>query len=231
MRAFSVEKIGLDLLAWLALPHFHRGAKPAWTLAAVRVSSLFRLAAIYVCLLATCAYAAVTVTPATGGTNILADKAANATSPAWTPLGPIIIKEGNKFDFSSGANLTLVLKAPSGFEFNTSAPPNIAFTSGVDISAASVAISNAMTITVTLTVGGTSGADQLTIGNINAIQVRPTAGTPLATGQIFRPQSGGGTAVINGITTSANTNGSGGSNFGSLSESVGVEARLAWPAA
>jgi len=50
---------------------------------------------------------------------------------------------------------------------------------------------------------GTGGTDQLTIGNTNAIQVRPTAGTPLASGQIFRPQSGGGTAVINGITTSA----------------------------
>src|SRR5437763_5300396 len=101
-------------------------------------------------LLGTGAYAAVTITSATGGTNILADKAANATSPAWTALGPMVIREGNKFDFSSGSNLTLVLKAPAGFEFNTSAPPNITFTAGVDISAASVAISNTTTITVTL---------------------------------------------------------------------------------
>src|SRR5207247_4445057 len=114
-------------------------------------------------------------------------------------LGPIVIREGNKFDFSSGANLTFVLKAPAGFEFNTSAPPNITFASGADISAASVAISNSTTITVTLTVGGTAGTDQLTIGSISAIQVRPTAGTPLASGQIFRPQTGGGSAVINGI--------------------------------
>ena len=54
--------------------------------------------------------------------------------------------------------------------------------SGTDRSsdaAGTVAISNSTTITVTLTVGGTGGTDQLTIGNTNAIQVRPTAGTPL----------------------------------------------------
>src|SRR5439155_12066127 len=116
----------------------------------------------------------------------------NATSPAWTALGPIVIREGNRSDFSSGANLTLVLKAPAGFEFNASAPPNITFTSGADISAASVAISNSTTITVTLTVGGTGGTDQLTSGNTNAIQVRPTAGTPLASGHSFRRDTGGG---------------------------------------
>ena len=74
---------------------------------------------VWATLLGTGAYAAVTITSATGGVNILADKAANATSPAWTSLGPIIIREGNKFDFGSGANLTLVLKAPGGFEFDT----------------------------------------------------------------------------------------------------------------
>src|SRR5258707_1246897 len=99
--------IGLGLVGRLALPHFYRGAKPTWILAVVRVSSLFRLVAVYACLLATGVDAAVTLTPATGGSNIVADRAANATSPAWTALGPIIIREGNKFDFSSGTNLAL----------------------------------------------------------------------------------------------------------------------------
>src|SRR6266850_6753799 len=145
---------------------------------------LLRLMVVCAAFLALSTYATVTLTAATGGTNIPADKAANATSPAWTALGPIVIREGNKFDFSSGANVTLVLKAPAGFEFNTSAPPNITFTSGVDISTASVAFSNTTSITVTLTVGGTSGIDQLTIGNTNAIRARPTAGMPPASGQI-----------------------------------------------
>src|SRR5207245_7449256 len=112
---FSAKKIGLSLSGRLALPQSRRGV--------VLVSWPLRLIVVCVSLLGTGAYAAVTITSATGGTNILADKAANAISPAWTALGPIVIREGNKFDFSSGANLTLVLKAPAGFEFNTSPPP------------------------------------------------------------------------------------------------------------
>src|SRR5205823_8418770 len=138
-----------------AFPWLGRGYTRIWL--------LFRLMVVCASLLGTGAYAAVTITSATGGANIPADKAANAISPAWTALGPIVIREGNKFDFSSGANLTLVFKAPAGFEFNTSGPPNITFTSGVDISSASVATSTSTTITVTLTVGGTAGIAQLTI--------------------------------------------------------------------
>ena len=133
-----------------------------------------------------------------------------------------------KGDIANGTGVTLVLKAPLGFEFNTSAPPNVTFTAGRDITAASPIFSNSTTLTITMNVSGTAGVDTLIIGNTNGVQVRPTAGTPLASGQIFRPPlaSGGGTASINGITTSANPNGSGGSNFGTLSEVVGVAAKL-----
>ena len=123
------------------------------------------LAALYAFALENCAFATVTLTPASGGTNILADKAANATAPGWTILGPIVISEKIKSDFGAGANVTLVLKSPAGFQFNTSAPPNITFASGQDISSASVAMGNPTTITVTLTITGTSGTDQLMIGN------------------------------------------------------------------
>src|SRR5262245_15575883 len=67
------------------------------------------------------AFSAVTITPASNGSNISADKAANATSPAWTTLGAITIDEGsngNKNNFGAGTDVTLVLKAPLGFEFN-----------------------------------------------------------------------------------------------------------------
>jgi hypothetical protein len=173
------------------------------------------------------ALANVNITAASGGTGISADKAANATSPVWTSLGPITIAEMNKGDINTGANITLVLKAPAGFEFNTAAVPNIAFTAGQDISAASIAVNNSTTLTATLTVGGTANFDTVTIGNTTALQVRPTLGSPLAgAGQIFRPTSGGGSATISGITTSSNANGSGGSNFGSLSEVVGTASNL-----
>src|SRR4029077_10802736 len=121
---------------------------------------------------------------------------------------------------SSGG--TLVLRAPAGFEFDTSAPlPNVTFTAGGDITSATVAITNSTTIVVTLTLSGTGSTDQFTIGNTNAIRVRPTLGSPLSSGQICRPSTGGGSLSINGVTGSANANGSGGSNFGSLSEAVG----------
>src|SRR5439155_15151509 len=46
------------------------------------------------CLGTSSALATVSITAATGGA-ISADKAANATSPAWTTLGPIVISEAN----------------------------------------------------------------------------------------------------------------------------------------
>jgi len=182
----------------------------------------------FVSLFAISASATVSITPASGGTNISADRAANASSPAWTSLGAIVITEGNKADFATSNGVTLILKAPAGFEFNTSVIPNITFTAGRDITNATVAVTNPAAMTITLKVGGTGSIDQLTIGNTNAIQIRPTVGAPVATGQIFRPATGGGTAVIAGITTSTNADGSGGSNFGSLSETIGTASKLAF---
>jgi hypothetical protein len=171
------------------------------------------------------ALASVTLTGASGGTSLSADTAANASMPAWTTLGPITIAEGQKKDFTAGTGVTLILKAPEGFEFNLAAPPNIAFTTGADITSANVTLTDASTLTITLTVSGTGSTDTLRLGNSTGLQVRPVAGTPLATGKhIYRPSSGGGTATISGITTSAD--GSSGSNFGNLTEVVGASARV-----
>jgi len=167
----------------------------------------------------------VSITAASGGTNISADKAADATSPGWVTLGSFVLNEGNKTDISAGSGQTLILKAPAGFQFNTSALPNISFTAG-DISAASIAVTDPATLTITLTIGGISSIDHLTVGNTNHIEVRPTTGTNLASGQIYRPTTGGGSATINGLTASSNTNGLGGSNFGSLSEVAGSVSQL-----
>ena len=167
------------------------------------------------------ARAAVTVTSATGGANISADTVA---AKAWTSLTPITVTEVNSADFATGTNITLVLNAPSGFEFNSKITPSVSFTAGQDITAASVDV-NSSAVTVTLTVKGTTKSDTLIIGNSN-FQIQPSAGTPLASGNIYRPASGGGNANIAGISTSSNSNGSGGTSFGILSEIEGVASRL-----
>ena len=167
-------------------------------------------------------FATVTLTAATGGGNISGDTAANGPAPAWTALGPMTITEGASTDFTNGVARTLILKAPAGFQFNTAVTPSITFTAARNITSAAVAMTDASTITVTLTISGTAvNGDSLTIGSTTNIQVRPTSGLPLATGDhIYRPGTGGGNAGIRGITTSAD--GSDGSNFGTLNEAPGT---------
>src|SRR5438876_9503267 len=62
--------------------------------------------------------AAVTVTAATGGTNVSADRAQNGAAPAFTTLGNIVIQEGANGDFANANGRTLILTAPSGWQFN-----------------------------------------------------------------------------------------------------------------
>ena len=157
-----------------------------------------------------------TVTPA--NTSISADTAASGASPDWTTLGNIKVAENNKADFSPGTNVTLILKAPAGWQFNTAATLTTTF-SGPEITAASTVVADASTLTVTVTV--TNNAKYQDIFSISGVQIRPTTGNPLSTGlQIYRPTTGGGTLIINGVTTS--TNGSSGTSFGDLTEIVGV---------
>jgi hypothetical protein len=159
---------------------------------------------------------AATATPANA--SISADTAASAASPAWTTLGKIVVSENNKADFSAGTGVTLILKAPAGWQFNTAATPTTTF-SGPEITAASTAISDASTLTVTVTVTGNEKYQD--IFTISGVQIRPTIGNPLATGLwIYRPTTGGGTLIINGVITS--TNGSSGANFGALTETNGA---------
>src|SRR6516165_74462 len=76
------------------------------------------------------ASAAVTITGASGGSAISADTAATGGSGAWTTLGPITIVEGAKGDIGQGTGITLILKAPVGFEFNLNSTPSVSFTAG-----------------------------------------------------------------------------------------------------
>jgi len=167
------------------------------------------------------AFATVILTGATGGNNISADTASNSPAAAWTTLGSITITEGATNDFTKGTAVTLILRVPAGFQFNTAVIPNVTITAGTNITSASATMTDATNITVTLTVAGTNATDSLIIGSTTGIQVRPTAYVPLATGKhIYRPSTGGGTAVIKGITNSVD--GSDGSNFGTLTEVPGT---------
>src|SRR5579859_5498935 len=144
------------------------------------------------------------VTAATGGEAISADSAGGA----WTTLiGPILTETYARDTGGPGLG-TIVLNVPAGFEFN----PNATVTARVNSDGhktindvpdggtipASVTPS---TITITITSvsrGGSAFPDTLTFQNI---QVRPTAKTPLASGNLTES----GTCEFRDLTLSSGT--------------------------
>src|SRR5437867_1995947 len=159
------------------------------------------------------ALANVAVTAASGGTSLSADRAQNGAAPLFTTLGNIVIAEpGNsKGDIAAGANVTLILTAPSGWSFNAGVG-TVSFTTGNDITTASVSAATSA-ITVTITVGGTSKQDTLTI---SGIQVQATDGGNIpASGNFFRASGNPGTATIAGIVNDS-------TSFGALSQTLGA---------
>ncbi len=166
------------------------------------------------------------VTSASNGTGISVNKAVGGSSAGFTTLGNIILTEGSNTDFAdtASASKTLILLAPNGWQFNTGVG-TVSASSGKDIktspagSAPAISVTSS-TITVTFIVSGVTKTDVLTI---SGIQVQATSASSSA-GNIYRPGTGGGSATIAGITTTANTDGSGGTNFGSLSQSANASA-------
>jgi hypothetical protein len=149
------------------------------------------------------ARAAANVTPAAGGGAISAD----TTGGAWTSLGAIVIAEGAPGDIDDGV---FDLQVPAGFEFNEASAPDVAITgASPELHALSPATITATSITVTVAAWSFSEADTMTIGGVTPIQVRPTAGTPLANGNITMTSG-----VIVGVT--------GATNFGTLTEVAGT---------
>ena len=156
-----------------------------------------------------------TLTAATGGGAISVD---NFGTGAWVTLTGPIYNEGISGDVSSG---TLVLKAPAGFEFDTGgvAPTvkvtgnatNATFNVNGATTGTSLAVSSvtASTITFTVTAESTS-TNALTWQNI---RVRPTAGTPLSTGNITLDAAS--TGSLRDVVT-------GTSNLGTLSSVPGA---------
>src|SRR6266581_3537645 len=185
----------------------------------VAVNRILFLSCIFLWLCADSALANVTITAGTGGASVSADKAQNGAAPAFTTLGNIVIQEGAMTDFSMGTSVTLILTAPSGWRFNAGAGSLTSNNRDIPSSSLSLSVSNS-TITVRFNVIGTANHDSLTI---SGIQVQATDGGAIPnSGNIFRDSANPGTAVIAGITSTTNANGSGGSNFATLSQAAGA---------
>lgn len=165
------------------------------------------------------AEAVVVITPATGGAAISAD----TTGGTYTALTGPAISEGLAGDVGTG---TIILNVPSGFIFDTGGvAPTVLVTrisgNGPDTrnindlaSGSTIAATRTSTqLTITITAASSNGVrNSLTWQNV---RVRPSAGTPLATGNITKS----GTSVISGVTN-------GTTNLGTLTEVVGAKSQL-----
>jgi fibronectin-binding autotransporter adhesin len=159
--------------------------------------------------------------PATGGTAISADTTGNAytslTGPVYTE-----IQSGN---VGTG---TIILNAPAGFVFATNAPqPAVIVTrfggSGANslnlngvASGTSVAMTTINPTNLTFTVTSASSGGVTCMLTWTNLSVRPSAGTPLASGNLMSM----GTSVIQGVTTNS-------TGWGFLNEVVGAATKLA----
>jgi hypothetical protein len=155
------------------------------------------------------AVSAAQFTQATGGSAISAD----TTGGTWTSLAGPTYTENASGDV--GTN-TIILSAPPGFMFDTNSPvPNVSSVrsggSGNNPVQGSVTSITTNQITYTVTAASSSTTSRLTWNNL---RVRPTAGTPLASGNLTRS----GTAIVAGLTTNA--------NLGTLREVAGASSAL-----
>lgn len=169
----------------------------------------------FLCLTAGTAFAQ-TITPATGGGAISADN----SSGAYTPLtGPVYAEAANG-DVGVG---TIILNASAGFIFDTggTAPTVLVTrTSGTGpnsrnindlASGTSAAITSISTTQITFTVTAASSNNVTNSLTWQNVRVRPSAGTPLASGNITKS----GTSTMAGVTTGV-------TNFGTLTEVAGA---------
>lgn len=168
------------------------------------------------------ALAAVTITTSTGGDAISADTNIANGITTWTTLVGPIITEGVTGDIGLG---TIVINAPSGFNFSTTSSVTATRTNFSGSCAASKSLqingstsqtvtptASTIIITITRPTTGTCLAQIIWTG----ILVRPIVGTPLSSGNL----TNSGTSVINGAAA--------GSNFGTLTEVAGLKNKLVY---
>lgn len=152
--------------------------------------------------------AAVTVTPATGGTNISIDTSSAGPTPAWTPLNSPTITESQVGQISAG---THTLTLPAGWEFETQNVSISVNGSNISLNSGNVTPSASSLDFIVNSVSTNIPA----VLNFSGIKVRPT-GTVVGTGNITH--SGAFIADV--------TDGIGGTNFGTLTTVAGAVKQL-----
>ena len=162
-----------------------------------------------------------TITTATGGSAISADTFGSST---FTTLTGPVYSEASNGNVGTG---TIILNVPTGFIFDTggTAPTVVVTRIGgggnnnrnINDGEGTYAITSrtATQITFTVTAASSNGVTcSLTWQNI---RVRPTAGSPLASGNLTKT----GTSSMSGVTNSS-------TNFGTLTEVAGNATKLAF---
>ncbi|MSQ42936.1 MAG: hypothetical protein EXR45_01815, partial [Chloroflexi bacterium] len=146
------------------------------------------------------------------GTQMSADKAATGSAPAWTNLAiQPSIEESSPGEIGSGI---LILKAPSGFEFDTGSPP-IALAVGPVAGAVAATCDtaangtgtgtkadvNLTSSTILVTITRASSGTSKCLLTFSSIRVRPLTTTAPFSGAITKSSTGySNSAVIAGIT-------------------------------
>jgi uncharacterized repeat protein (TIGR01451 family) len=126
----------------------------------------------------------------------------------------MVVTEGSNSDFQTSG--TLVLTAPSGWQFNPAAAVTVTRSKvggGTAEISASLGAITASTITINITVNATAQRDLLTLSGIQVQAVE--GGTLPASGNILRSSANPGTATIVGVSNDV-------TNFGSLSQAIGA---------
>lgn len=149
------------------------------SLGARRLAAMALTALLLGALLPAAVFAAASVTSATGGGAISAD----TTGGTYTSLSGPSIGVTAAGDIGTG---TITITAPAGFEFATS--PDASVTVGATGASIGFTSDSTSAITFTVTVANTTAGTV----TFSGIRVRPTAGTPLASGEL---QIGGGAGV------------------------------------
>ncbi|WP_066508234.1 YDG domain-containing protein [Rufibacter sp. DG15C] len=160
--------------------------------------------------------AQVTVTPATGGTGLSVDKAANSTTPVggtFTSLSTIILQEPQAAYFTPSTFTSLVISAPSNWTFNpgvgtvtvipTNGQSGDFYVTNLSITASTITVSFAYNLQ-----GNNNGVNKIDGINIAGLQVKATDGAIV-------PSTGNITSSITGTTS-----------LGTLSQGVGTVTKL-----
>jgi hypothetical protein len=134
--------------------------------------------------------AAASVTPATGGSSISADSNSTGGTGVYTTLVGPSLTEAAPGDLAVGS---VVLTSPSGFQFN----PGSASAAAGGTGCAGMTLGSVVTTSTTVTIPITAASTTACTLTVSGLQVRPTAGNPLATGSITNTGTSGPAAATN----------------------------------